>query len=101
MWVYNTAATIREGAKAGTGAKVLKTKLSLNWTGPFKILADGSHPAEAIPDGRPLAAKLLYLDLPNDMPGADAPCRVSVVRLQPCTSTPTPALTSRVFCPKG
>ena len=80
MWVYNTAATIREGAKAGTDAKVLKTRLSLNWTGPFKILAVGPSPTEAAPDGRSLATKLLYLDLPNDMPGADASCRVSVVR---------------------
>ena len=76
VWVYNTAATIRQGAKAGTDAKVLKEKLSLNWTWPFKILAIGPSPAEATPDVRPLAAKLLYADLPNDMPGADAPCRV-------------------------
>ena len=33
VWVYNTAATIRQGAKTDTDAKVLKTKLSLNWTG--------------------------------------------------------------------
>ena len=45
VWVYNTAATIRQGAKAGTDAKVLKPKLSLNWTGPFKILAIGPSPA--------------------------------------------------------
>ena len=37
VWVYNTAATIRQGGKSGTDAKVLKEKLSLNWTGPFKI----------------------------------------------------------------
>ena len=55
-------------------AKVLKTKFSLNWTGPFKILAIGPSPAEATPDSRTLAAKLIYLDYPNDMPGADAPC---------------------------
>ena len=29
-WVYNTAATIRQGAKPGTDSKVLKAKLSLN-----------------------------------------------------------------------
>ena len=33
MWVHNLAATIRQGAKWGTDAKVLKVKLSLNWTG--------------------------------------------------------------------
>ena len=37
VWIYNTAATIRQGAKSGTDAKVLQEKLSLNWTGPFKI----------------------------------------------------------------
>ena len=41
VWVYNTAAAIRQGAKSGTDAKVLKEKLSLNWTGIFKILAVG------------------------------------------------------------
>ena len=30
--MYNTAATIRQGAKTDTDAKVLKAKLSLNWT---------------------------------------------------------------------
>ena len=74
VWVYNTAATIRQGAKAGTDAEVLKAKVSLNWTVPFKILAIGPSPAEATPDSRTLAAKLIYLDYPNDMPGADAPC---------------------------
>ena len=86
VWTYNTLATTRQGTKAGTDSKVLKAKLSLNWTGPFKILAVGPSPAEATPDGRPLASKLLFLDLPNDMPGADAPCRVSVVRCKPCAN---------------
>ena len=40
-WVYNSASTIRQGVKKGTDATVLKTKLSLNWKGPFKILAVG------------------------------------------------------------
>ena len=34
VWVYNTAATIPQGAKTDTDAKVLKVKLSRNWTGP-------------------------------------------------------------------
>ena len=38
-WVHNSASTIRQGAKKGTDATVLKTKLSLNWNGSFKILA--------------------------------------------------------------
>ncbi len=86
VWVYNSAGTIRQGAKAGTDARVLKAKLALNWTGPFKILAVGPSEADATPDGRPLASKLLYLDLPNDMPGADAPCRVAVARTKPCAN---------------
>ena len=76
VWVYDTAATIRQGARSGTEVKVLKEKLSLNWKGPFKILAVGPSPSYSTPDGRPLAAKLLYLDLPNDMQGPDAHCRV-------------------------
>ena len=47
VWVYNAAATIRLGTKAGTDAKVLKAKLSLNWMGPFKTLVIGPSPAEA------------------------------------------------------
>ena len=35
VWVYNTAATIRQGAETDTDAKVLKAKLSLHWTGPL------------------------------------------------------------------
>ena len=41
VWVYNSAASIRQGAKADTDAKVLKAKLSLSWTGPCKVLAVG------------------------------------------------------------
>ena len=101
VWVYNTASTIRQGAKVGTDAKVLKVNLLLNWTGPFKILVFDSSLAEVItPDGRPLAAKLLYLDLPNDVLGVDALCRVSVVRFN-LASTPTTASTSRDSCPQG
>ena len=83
-WVYNTAATIRQGAKKGTDATVLKTKLSLNWIGPFKILAVGPTPASDTPDGRSLHDRLLYLDLSSDLPGRDSNCRVSVVRCKPC-----------------
>ena len=86
VWVYNTAATIRQGVKPGTDTKILKEKLSLNWTGPFKILAVGPSPSDSTPDGRPLTAKLLYLDLPHDMPGPDAHCRVSVARCKPCSN---------------
>ncbi|CAB1104650.1 unnamed protein product [Ectocarpus sp. CCAP 1310/34] len=67
VWVYNTESTIRQGVRSGTDDKVLKAKLSFLWTGPFKILAVG--PCFDAPDGCPLASKLLYLDLPSDLPG--------------------------------
>ena len=85
-WLYNTASTIRQGAKAGKDTKVLKTKFALSWTGPYKILAVGPCLVSDTPDGSPLADKLLYLDLPTDMPGADVHRRVSVERCRPCTN---------------
>ena len=39
VWVYNTAATIRQGLRKGADSKVVKEKLPLSWTGPFKITA--------------------------------------------------------------
>ena len=59
------------------------TKLSLNWTGPYKILVVGPGLG---PDGRPVADKTLYyyLDLPTDMPGKDKNKRVSVDRCKMC-----------------
>ena len=83
-WVYNSAATIRQGVKKGTDATVLKTKFSFNWIAPFKILAVGPAPASAIPDGRPHHDKLLHFDLPSDVPGRDSKHRVSVLRCKPC-----------------
>ena len=84
VWIYNSESTIRQGVRSGTDDKVLKAKLSLLWTGPFKILAVG--PCAKAPDGKPLADKLLYLDLPSDMPGKDSKHRVSVVRCKPCAN---------------
>ena len=55
------------------------TKLSLNWTGPYKILVVGPGL-----DGRPAADKTLYLDLPTDMPGKDQKKRVFVDRCKIC-----------------
>ena len=85
-WVYNKVATIRQGAKPDTEPKVLEAKLSLNWTGPYKVLAVGPCSSADTPDGSPLGAKLLCLDLPCDMPGADARRRVSVQRCKPCAN---------------
>ena len=85
-WVYNTAATIRQGAKPDADAKVLKAKLPLNWTGPYKVLAVGFCFSADTPDGSPLGVKLLYLDRLPDKPGADARRRVSIQRFKPCAN---------------
>ena len=79
--MYNSKATIRQGFKftskvrADADSQVLKKKRSLNWTGPIQILAVGIY--DKAPDGSPVPDKLLYLDLPSDMPGADAKRRFS------------------------
>ena len=68
-WVYNSASTTHQGVKANTDAKVLKAKLALNWTGPYKVLAVGPCSSAETPDGSPLGDNLLYSDLPSDLPG--------------------------------
>ena len=72
--VYNSASTIHQGVKANTDAKVLKAKLALNRTGPYKFLAVGSCSSADTPDGSPLGDNLLYLDLPSDLPGCSPAC---------------------------
>ena len=63
----HTTISVKQGVRSGTDDKGLKISCpSLLWTGSFKILAVGAS-AKA-PDGKPLADKLLYLDLPSDMP---------------------------------
>ena len=52
--------------------KVLKAKLALNWTGPYKVLAVGPCSAAQTPDGSPPGSNLLYLDLPSDLTGSVA-----------------------------
>ena len=86
LLVYNTTDTICQGVKTDTGDKALKAKLSLNWTAPYKVHAVGPRAPADTPDGSPLGAKLLYLDLPSDMPGADTRRRVSVQRCKPCAN---------------
>ena len=86
VWVYNTVATIRQGLRKGADNKVLNEKLSLNWTGPFKIVTVGPSSAADTPDGRPLGDKLLYLDLPSNLSGPAAKPRVTVARCKPCAN---------------
>ena len=99
MWIHNSASIITQGSKVGptastdADATVLKVRLSLNWTGPSKILEVG--PAASAPDKRPLADKVLYLNLPSDMPGASAKPRVAVERCKPCIGHTMP--TARGF----
>ena len=85
-WLYNFASTIRKSVKANTDAKVLKAKLAINWTGPYKVLAVGPCSAAETPDGPPLGSNLLYLHLPSDLPGSDARRRVAVERGKPCAN---------------
>ena len=85
-WVYNTAATIRQGTRPDTDAMVLKAKLSRNRSVPYKEPAVGPCSSADTPDGSFLGAKLLRFDLPSDMSGADACRRVSVQRCKPCAN---------------
>ena len=55
----NTASNIRQGAKAGTGAKVLKGKNVLSCMGPYKIPAVGPCPSSDKPDGSRIGDKFL------------------------------------------
>ena len=57
--VYNSDFTIRQGVKTNTDAKVLKAKLGINWTGPYKVLAVGLCSSADTPDGSPLGNNLL------------------------------------------
>ena len=83
-WVYNSTATIRQGAKKDTDTTVLETKLSLNWIGPFNILVVVSAPASDTPDNGPLHDKLLFLDLPSDLTRRYSKLRVAIERCKPC-----------------
>ena len=66
--------------------QILKDKLSPVWMGPYKVLAVGPCTHADTPDGSALGAKLLYLDLPSDIPGVDARRRFSVQRCKPCAN---------------
>ena len=74
------------GCEANTDAKVLKAKLALNWTGPYKILAVSPCSAAETPDGSPLGSNLLFFNIPSDLPGSDARRRVAIERFKPCAN---------------
>ena len=56
VWVNNTAATIRQGTKTDTDAKILKAKLSLDWTDPYK-----SSRLAHVPPLIPLTLSLIHI----------------------------------------
>ena len=100
VWVHNTAATIHQGAKTDTDAKVLKTKLSLNWTGPYKVLAVGPCTPADTPDGFPLGDKLLFwIYLPT------CPARMLAGAFRYSVASPVPIPTTiatcRSICPRS
>ena len=86
VWVYNTAATIHQGLRKGTDNKVLKDKLSLNSTGPFKIITAGPSSAADTFDGRSLGDRLLDIRPPSNLSGLAAKNRVTVARCKPCAN---------------
>ena len=93
-WVYNFASTIRQGAKANTDAKVLKAKLALNWTGPYKILAVGPcSAAETRTVRRSGATSSIWISLPT--------CPVwTLVGVWPSSAAnPAPTPTTAGTCP--
>ena len=85
-WVCNSASTIRQGVKVNNDGKVLKAKLALNWTDPYKVLPVDPYSAAETPDGSPPGSNLLCLDLPSDLPGSGAGRRVAIDRFKPCAN---------------
>ena len=85
VWVYNSKLAVRQSiGDEDERERVLKSKLSLNWSGPFKVLRVG--PCASAPDGQPVGEKLLYLELPPGLRGPSAKRRVSVMRCKPCVN---------------
>ena len=67
-------------------AKVLKVKLSLIGTAPYEVLTVDPCSSANTLDGSTPGAKLIYSDLPSDMPGAGAHRCVSVQRFGACAN---------------
>ena len=87
--MYNTAATLLQGVKADTDAKVLKAEFSLNWTGTYNDHAVSPAPSADTPNGSSPGAKLLYLDLHSDMPGSDVRMLTGASRYNAASPAPT------------
>ena len=93
-WVYNSASTIHQGVKAHADAKVLKDKLALNWTGPYK-----SWQSVPAPPPRPrtvrrsVATSSIWISL------AICPNRTLVGVLPSSAANPAPTPTTVGTCP--
>lgn len=77
---------VRQGASAEKDSleKVLKAKMSLNWTRPWEIL--GIEQSVTALDDRPVGEKLLYFAFLTDEAGPLPQNRVSALRCKPCTA---------------
>lgn len=73
-------ATNRQELEKGAAVKILKDKLSLNSTRPFKIIAVAPSSAADTPENRSLRDKGLYLYLPSNLSSSAAMPLVKVVR---------------------
>ncbi len=71
VWVYSSRQAARQPIGDEDESERLKSKPSLNWTGPFKVLRVG--PCASAPDGHPVREKLPYTDLPSGLTGSIAP----------------------------
>ena len=87
VWVYNTAVTIRLGAKTDTDAKVLKAKRSLNWTDIYEVLGVGPCIPADTPDGLPWALGSCILIYPPTCP---VRMLAGAFRCNPARPVPTP-----------
>ena len=85
-WAYNSASTIRQGARANKDAKVLKAKLAFKSTSPYKVLAIGPCSSAKTPDGPAIGDILLFMDLSSDLPGLAAGRRVEIEHCKPCAN---------------
>ena len=97
VWVYNTAAAIRQAAKTDTDAKFLKAKLSLNWTGPYKVLVVGPRTPADTPDGSRLGDSSCIWIYPPTCPARMIGGAFRCNAVSP-VSTPTTMATCRNIC---
>lgn len=61
VWVYNTAATIRQEARKNTDDMIFKAKVASSWIGPLQVLSVGRTSASASPDERLIRGKLCFV----------------------------------------